>query len=204
MDIEQREAAILGQPQRIAPLSPEQAGEAAFATLARMRAATAAASSATSLAEIPQIVLTMLNHPDLHEHFQALSMFLISKGRLPARDRELAILRITWLWQAPFPFGEHVGVGKLAGLTSDEIERVIIGSSAEGWTECERAILRAAEELFEGALISDETWDVLAAHYDPQQLMEVPMLIGQFTNVSFTLNSIRARMRPGNAGLKAR
>ncbi len=204
MDIEQREALIVGQPQRIRPLDPAEAGAGALEALGKMRAATAAASSASSVDDVPQIVLTMMRHPELHDHFSALSMFLISKGRLPARERELAILRIAWLWQAPFPWGEHVAVGKLAGLDSEEIERVTIGSSADGWTAPERAILQATEELFAGGMISDPTWTVLAANFDEQQLMEVPMLVGQFTNVSFTLNSIRARMRAGNAGLKAR
>lgn len=204
MDTAEREALILGKPQRITPMTAAEAGDAAVAAAGKMRAATAAAASASTAAEVPQIVLTMLKHAELHGNLSALSMYLISKGRLPARERELAILRITWLWQAPFPWGEHVGVGKLAGLDSEEIERVTIGSSAKGWKEQERAILRAAEELFEDGTVSDATWETLAKHYDEQQLMEVPMLIGQFTNVSFTLNTIRARLRPGNKGLKAR
>lgn len=198
-----REAQVFADAPRIAPLPREEAGEAAIAYAAKLRGATAAATDAKSLADVPDIILTMVRHPALDEHFSGLSIALL-RGKLPPRDRELAILRIAWLWQAPFPFGEHVTIGKLVGLTPEEIDRVTIGSAADGWTEHERAVLRATEELFEDGLIGDASWAVLARSYDEQQLMELPIAVGQFTTVSFALNSMRVRMRPGNGGLRGR
>lgn len=89
-------------------------------------------------------------------------------------------------------------------VTSDEIERVIQGSSAPEWPEHERAILRATEELRETAMISDATWAVLARSYNEQQLIELPIVVGQYQTVAYYQNSLRLRLRMGNDGLKSR
>ena len=89
-------------------------------------------------------------------------------------------------------------------LTSEEIDRVTHGSADAGWDDHERALLSAAEELCDGGMIADATWDVLAARYDERQLIELPILVGQFTTVSFAQNALRARMRENNPGLTGR
>ena len=105
-------------------------------------------------------------------------MQLLGQGALAARDRELAILRIGWLCQAPYEWGEHVHVAKTVGILSDEIERITVGSTAPGWCEKDAAILRATEELYADAMISDDTWAVLETHFDTQQLIELPIVVG--------------------------
>ena len=86
------------------------------------------------------------------------------------------------------------------GISDEEIARVKRGPEAEDWTELEAAVLRAADELHSDACITDETWVVLAAHLDERQLIEVPMLIGQYHVVSFTLNTLGVRREPGLGG----
>ncbi len=63
---------------------------------------------------------------------------------------------------------------------------------AEGWTVLEAAVLRAADELHSDACITDETWAVLAAHLDERQLIEVPMLVGQYHIWGFAVPASRS------------
>jgi alkylhydroperoxidase family enzyme len=147
---------------------------------------------------------TMLRHPGLFARQAEIGVQLIGKGVLSARDRELAILRVGWLCQAPYEWGEHVIIAKKLGITSDEIEAITIGSGAPGWSEHEAAILRAVEELLADAMISDATWDVLAKRLDERQLIELPSLIGQYQAVAYYQNSLRLRLHGGNLGLRAR
>lgn len=164
-------------------------------------------SSATVLSRLetlPEIVRTMLRHPDLFARQTDIGLQLLSRGALPGRDRELAILRVGWLCQAPYEWGEHVIIAKSLGISSEEVERITQGSSAPGWTEHERAILRATEELRENAMISDSTWAVLARTYNEQQLIELPIVIGQYQTVAYYQNSLRLRLHAGNDGLKSR
>lgn len=162
------------------------------------------AAAETYLATIPEIISTLLRHPKLFARLTDVGIELLGRGALDPRDRELAILRGAWLCQAPYEWGEHVLVGKSVGLTSEEIERVTEGSSAPGWTEHEAAILRAVEELRSTAQITDETWATLEKRLDERQLIELPILIGQYQLVAYYQNALRLRLHDGNEGLSAR
>ena len=203
-DIAARERLILGDPPRILPLSGPGVDEVVIEHTNALRKGVLGGAPPLALADIPEIMPTLLRHRDLWERVFELSIQLMTKGVLAARDRELAILRIAWLWQAPYEWGEHVGQARKAGLTSDEIERITVGSAAGGWCEHDLALLRATEELHAGAMISDDTWALLAKRLDEKQLFELTVLIGQFTNVAFFQNSLKLRLPVGSEGLRAR
>jgi len=203
--IENREALILGQPPRIPPMQTEEAIAAAREQTTRLKAATTGDTTLVDVSEIPEMLLTLICHPGLYEKFSALSMQMMGQSStLSPRDRELAILRTGWLCQAPYEFGEHVSIAKAVGINSEEVERVTVGSAAPGWNAHERAVLRAAEELHEDAMISEDTWAELARTLEHNQLFELPVLIGQFTSVAYFQNSLRFRLSAGNQGLRAR
>ncbi|MBV8959222.1 MAG: carboxymuconolactone decarboxylase family protein, partial [Actinobacteria bacterium] len=89
---------------------------------------------------------------------------------------------------------------KLTGLTDEEIARIKLGPDADGWSDLDRTLLRAADELHEEASISDATWSELSAVYDDKQLTEIPMVVGHYHLVAFTLNSLGVQREPGVAG----
>lgn len=195
-----REAYITGRPPRILPLPLDEYGKEGYEALAKLRSAL----SQPTDQEVPEFLLTMLCSPNFFRVFLEMSLYVL-RCALPVRDRELAVLRLAWLSEAPFVWGEHVAVAKdLAGITEDEIERVIKGATAEGWSEHDRAILRAVEELLDNAMISDETWAVLKRKFNEKQLLEFPFLIGFYNAVAYLQNSLRIRIIPGHEGLSAR
>jgi alkylhydroperoxidase family enzyme len=203
-DIEAREEEVLGHPPRVLPLDSRDVVAAALENTGQLRQALSGGSGPSSMSEVPELVLTLLRHRDLYQRITDLAVQLLGRGVLSPRDRELAILRVGWLCQAPYEWGEHVRIAGRVGLTSEEIERVTQGSSAAGWTKHEAAILRAVEELHENAMISDATWRALSEEWDDQQLIELPVLIGQFTLVAYLQNALRLRLGQGNIGLAAR
>ncbi len=202
--VQQREALITGKPPRIPALSTDEAIEMARQQTSKLRIAVMGDASPVEVAEIPEMLLALMCHPDLYERVSALSVQLLAKNTLSPRDRELAVLRTGWLCQAPYEWGEHVRIAKLVGITSEQIEQVTVGSSADGWTEHERALLRAVEELHQGAMICDATWDTLARTLDNAQLYELMIVVGQFTMVAYFQNACRFRLSAGNEGLRAR
>ena len=50
----------------------------------------------------------------------------------------------------------------------------------------------------------DATWAALAEVYDIPQLIEVPMLVGQYHLVAMTLNSLGVQLDPGLTGFRRR
>ena len=89
-------------------------------------------------------------------------------------------------------------IGKAFGVTPEEIERVIEGSSAAGWSEHEAALLRAVEEMIADHCMSDATWDTLARTYDEKQMLELPMLVGSYLMTALQQNSLKIQPKgPG-------
>lgn len=224
--LSEREALTPGSEPRIQPLDVEELTDDLMQIVSRMAQVNSAIDSrdqelltdlisdhaagtptsgiSSQLANLPEIVRTMLRHPDLFARQTDIGIQLLGQGALSGRDRELAILRIGWLCRAPYAWGEHVFIAKKFGITSEEIERITHGSNAPGWSEHEQAILRAAEELHGNAMISDATWATLSIRLNDQQLIELPIVIGQYQTVAYYQNSLRLRLHDGNLGLKAR
>jgi alkylhydroperoxidase family enzyme len=136
------------------------------------------------------IFATLAHHPRLLKRWSDFGGVLLYGGKLPARERELLILRTGYLCQAPYEWGQHVTIGLAAGLTDEEIERVAKGPEAEGWSEADALLLRAADELHDESTISDRTWAGLAGRWDEQQLIELCMVVGQYHLVAMTLNAL--------------
>ena len=102
------------------------------------------------------------------------------------------------------PIRVRVGTERRPSVQGGSLRRggrpVKSGPEAEGWTELEGAVLRAADELHSDACITDDTWTVLAEHLDERQLTEVPMLVGQYHIISFTLNTLGIQREPSLGG----
>ncbi len=171
---------------RIAPLPPGERSEYQEQLLA-------------ALAGPPlNIFATLVRHPGLFARWSAFGGKLLA-GKLPARDRELLILRTGWNCRSEYEWAQHARIGREAGLTDDELRRITEGPDA-GWSEHDALLLRAADELHRDQRISEETWAALAARYDERQLIEVPMVVGQYHLVSFTLNSLGVPLEEGATG----
>ena len=127
----------------------------------------------------------------------------LATGKLPARDRELLILRTVWNCEAESEWAQHAVSGRTTGLTSEEIDRVAAGPDAEGWADFDAVLLRAADELHQDRCISDSTWTRLAERYDVPQLIELPMLVGHYHMVAMTLNSLGVQIDEGLNGFPA-
>jgi 4-carboxymuconolactone decarboxylase len=136
------------------------------------------------------IFATLAHHPRLLKRWSAFGGVLLYTGELPARDRELLILRTAWLCDAHYEWGQHVAVALAAGATAEEIERVAAGPHTPGWSNDDAVLLHAADELHTDSCISDPTWAALAQRYDEAQLIELCMVVGQYHLVAFTLNSL--------------
>ena len=149
------------------------------------------------------IFRTLAAHPKLLKKWLVFGNHILNKSTLPPRDRELLILRVGWLCRAEYEWGQHVVIGKKAGLVDDEIERVKEGPDAPGWSEFDATLLRAVDELRAQAFISDAVWDALAATYDMRQLLDLIFTVGQYNLVSMALNTLGVRLDEGVAGFES-
>ena len=145
------------------------------------------------------IFTTLVRHPGLFRKWLPFGGKLLT-GKLPPRDRELLILRTGWRCGAEYEWGQHTLIGRAAGLSDEEIERIKAGPEAPGWDPFDAALLKTVDELHDDGCISDATWAALAAGYDERQLIEVLMVVGHYHLVSFVLNSLGVQREPGVPG----
>src|SRR5690606_38727404 len=104
----------------------------------------------------PLHILTVMAHqPRLLGPFVEWASALVLDAALPRRDHELLALRVAWRCRSEFEWGHHVVYGRAAGLADDEIDRVVAGPDAPGWSPHEAALLRAADELLDRHDVSD-------------------------------------------------
>jgi len=139
--------------------------------------------------KIYNIFMAQARHPEMMKKWQTFSDYILNESTLPARDREILILRIGWLCRSEYEFGQHTRIGEKAGLSPEEIVKITEGPDAPGWAPFEAALLRAVDELHADAFISDTTWKTLSERYHEKQLMDLIMTVGQYNLVSMFLNT---------------
>jgi alkylhydroperoxidase family enzyme len=199
-DITARERHVVGDAPRIAPLPQDALSEADVALINAVRAG---AGAGPVVDTAPEYMRMMVRHPRLFRSQMDMGAVLYN-GALPPVERELAILRLAWLCGAPYEWGQHVGIAHRLGIAPEVVERARQGSSASGWSDHERAILAGVEELLEDKALSDATWDVLAQSWNEQQLLEFPMMVGQYVATAYLQNTLRIRLEGCEEGLARR
>lgn len=121
---------------------------------------------------------------------------LMPGGKLPRRETELVILRVASLRECAYEFEHHVRLGRRAGVTTADVDRVRIGSTADGWTAEERLLLRTAEELIATKDLGEDTWTALRSTYDERTTIELLLLVGHYDMLATTLMTLRVQPDP--------
>ena len=144
--------------------------------------------------DYPNILTTLAGHPGLFDNYPP---FVSRQTTLPARDREILILRVGWLRGAEFMLGWHTLYARKAGLTEEEIARVAKGPRAPGWDPFDATLLAAADELVGKAFVTDAIWSALATRYDDRQLLDLLFMVGQYDMISMYLKSVGVQLDAG-------
>ena len=145
---------------------------------------------------IQNIFLTLANHEALAKRWMVFANHILHKSKLSARDRELLILRVGWLCQSGYEWGQHVLIGKKAGISDFEIEAIKVGPTDPSWSIQDALLLTATDELRADAFVTDPTWQALAGLYSEQQLMDLVFTVGQYQLVSMALNTFGVQLDP--------
>jgi AhpD family alkylhydroperoxidase len=118
---------------------------------------------------------------------------LMPGGVLPRRLTELVILRVAHQRGCTYEFDHHVRLGRRAGVTAQDVERIRTGPGADGWTDAERVLLEAADELVGQRDLSDAAWGALRAAYDERSALELVLLVGHYDMLATTLLALRVQ-----------
>ncbi|MDP3737016.1 MAG: carboxymuconolactone decarboxylase family protein [Hyphomonadaceae bacterium] len=140
---------------------------------------------------------TMINHPTLYAPRVRFGSYLQRDSMLDPETRELLIMRTAWNIRAEYEWAHHVEAAKTAGLSDAQIARIAQGPGASGWTEKQRAVLTAADELRREAFVSDATWNTLAKYYPIKERIEIVYTVGGYSMTGLAINSFGIQVEPG-------
>jgi alkylhydroperoxidase family enzyme len=133
--------------------------------------------------------------PDLFRGWMRFGAALLG-GSLPARLRELVILRTAYRFDGLYEWAQHIEMGEARGVTRDEMVALGGDLAAAEWSELELAALRAVDDTADVGAVTDATWEALAAHLDEGGLIELLMLIGHYLMLTTVLRSLQMTLEP--------
>jgi 4-carboxymuconolactone decarboxylase len=144
------------------------------------------------------IFRTLAHNPNLARAFMRLGGHLLGGDSLPAREREIVILRTGFRSGSEYEFGQHTRIGRGAGLSDAEIAR-LARHDAE-WDDADGALVAMVDDLCDHDVVSETTWQRLCARWTDAQLLELLVLAGYYRLVSGMLNSAGIALEPATAG----
>jgi alkylhydroperoxidase family enzyme len=143
---------------------------------------------------------TIAHHPRLLKRFMTFAGLFLNKGLLPAREREIVILRVGWNCQSVYEFGQHTIIGERVGLSLDEVAALTRDVDAEQWSDNDSHLIAMADELCADNCVSDATWQALAQTWNEAELVELVMVAGVYRLVSGFLNTMGVELDADTPG----
>jgi 4-carboxymuconolactone decarboxylase len=142
------------------------------------------------------VFATLAHNPGLFLALAPISDYVFTGSRLEFEDRELLILRTGVNCRSPYELAHHLEIATRGGIDRATVERVKEGPGAAGWSDRQRLILMAADELHLQSQLSDATWSGLREHLDEAQLIEVTIFVGFYHAIASFLNSVGVEVEP--------
>lgn len=138
------------------------------------------------------VLRTFAHHPALANAFSPLNVHLLSNNTLPVKQRQIAIMRVAWITKATYMWSSHLNTSKLCGLTDEMYGPIQRGAADPYFTDFERVVIQATEELVRDQKIGDSNWSALMAEWDEKQMLDFLFTVGCYTMVAGVMRSTGA------------
>lgn len=137
---------------------------------------------------------TIVRHEVLSQRMRPLGSAILGHGTLPARTRELLVLRTCARCGAEYEWGVHAtAFAASVGLDERAVEGTVQRSPAEAAAsqEWDDVLLRFVDELHDTGTVGDATWTRLATRFDENAMLEMLVVVGFYHLISFVVNGVR-------------
>lgn len=146
---------------------------------AELRTMDNAAFAAISELAPRHLRMALAHHPKLANGFQDLAHVVLFETEVPARARELAIIRTGALARCEYVWGMHVSIyGEPCQLTEAQVLDLTLQPSwtsltPQLWSDRDAWVVRMVDEFHAHATLSDDTWSALSALWPREQVIEL-------------------------------
>jgi 4-carboxymuconolactone decarboxylase len=142
------------------------------------------------------VLLTFAHHPRLADLFSQLNIHLLSTSTLPVKQRQIAIMRLAWICKATYMWSSHLSTSVRAGLEPEMFRPIQVGADDPYFTEFERVVIRATEELVNDRKIGDENWQALMKEWSNQQMLDFLFTVGAYVTIAGVMRSTGVQRNP--------
>lgn len=146
-----------------------------------------------------EILGVLARHPKMARVFLSYNGFLLQRGELPLRLRELAILRLAHARRSAFFWGEHVRLAINGGMTEEDIARLARGNNE--FDGVDRLVLEATDEMLAAGRARPATWQRLVEQLGTHQAMELIFAVGTYAMLAMACDTWTMPPPPGSATL---
>jgi alkylhydroperoxidase family enzyme len=136
------------------------------------------------------LVRCLQRHPALAAKLRKLGEALYVDTRLPPRVRTIAILRMCALVGCAYEWGGQAAFwGPIAGVSDAECDALVTGAASD-WSDSERTLIAAVDEVERTGTWSATTWSALGLEFDDEQRMELLIAIGWYRTICTLCNGL--------------
>jgi alkylhydroperoxidase family enzyme len=132
----------------------------------------------------------LLNSPPVAAGWLHLLTAIRQQCELSGRYRELAILRIALVNDAPYEYTAHIPFALKEGVTQAQIDALKNWQSEQLYTDAERAVLAYADSMTKEVHVADEVFAALRPHFNRRELVELTATIAAYNLVSRFLEAL--------------
>jgi 4-carboxymuconolactone decarboxylase len=169
------------RPRRLDPLPGEDWDEAVRSALQSLLPPERANPN-----DAGNVLSTLVRHRDLTSAYLPFNAYLLVRSTLPARAREVALLRAVHRRDCDYLWSHHLPIAQRAGLTAEEIDAIRCGELVH---EADGAVLSAVDDLIDRCTISDTVWTALGRHFTDVQRMDLVFTVGGYCLLAMAVNS---------------
>ena len=143
---------------------------------------------------ISPLYQVLLNSPAVVQGWEAMLTAIRLNTSVPPRLRELIILRVATLNNAPYEFEAHVPHALAAGMPQALVDALRGGpapAELQGLEPGEAEVLALTDAMTRDIEVPDAVFAPLRARYDDTQLVELAATVGAYNMVSRFLVALR-------------
>lgn len=134
---------------------------------------------------------TLVRHPDLTKAYLGFNVYLLFQSTLPARLREVAVLRVAHRRDCTYEWEHHVTMAKAEGLTDVDVDAIRRGEADD---DLDQLVVTATDELEDTSNLTDETWTALGEHLNERQRMDFVFTVGAYGMLAMAFNTFGVQL----------
>jgi alkylhydroperoxidase family enzyme len=110
----------------------------------------------------------------------------------PRLLRELAIVRTAQIAGSAYELNQHIPMALAAGATRAQLDALANWQQQSAlFDDRQRAMLAYVEQVARGGEVDDATFDALAQHFTPQEIVELTVTVASYYGTALIIRALR-------------